>query len=109
MEGFMNVLEASRKFRCKLFCPSTIGAFGTSTPKQKTPDFTIMRPSTIYGITKVHMELMGEVTIPCNFSTITSAMMWISDQQDFLELFLQIHFLAEEQLVLSILTHRLCH
>ncbi|KAJ1910421.1 hypothetical protein IWQ60_010664 [Tieghemiomyces parasiticus] len=58
--GFQNVLELSRIHKLRLFCPSTIGAFGPQTPKINTPDLTIMNPNTIYGITKVHMELLGE-------------------------------------------------
>ena len=60
LTGFMNVIELGRQHRLRIFCPSTIGAFGPSTPRDGTPDLTIMRPTTIYGITKVYMELMGE-------------------------------------------------
>jgi threonine 3-dehydrogenase len=62
MAGFQNVLELAKVHRLRLYSPSTIGAFGPSTPKVNTPDLTIMRPNTIYGITKLHMELLGEVT-----------------------------------------------
>lgn len=55
-----NILELSKVHNCRIFIPSTIGAFGPTTPKNNTPDLTIMRPTTIYGITKLHMELMGE-------------------------------------------------
>lgn len=62
VQGFFNVLELARKHNLMLFAPSTIGAFGSTTPKpaEGTPDLTIMRPTTIYGISKVHMELLGE-------------------------------------------------
>lgn len=60
LDGFMNVLEMAKEHKCQLFSPSTIAAFGPDTPPNRTPDSTIMRPTTIYGITKVHMELMGE-------------------------------------------------
>ena len=50
----------ARTHNLKIFCPSTIGGFGPTTPRENTPDLTIMRPTTIYGITKVHMELLGE-------------------------------------------------
>jgi len=58
--GFHNVIELCRRYGLKLFCPSTIGAFGADSPRNPTPDVTIQRPRTIYGVSKVHMELMGE-------------------------------------------------
>lgn len=58
--GFHNIIELSRRYKLKLFSPSTIGAFGPDSPRNPTPDITIQRPRTIYGVSKVHMELMGE-------------------------------------------------
>ena len=52
-----------------VFCPSTIGAFGPSTPADNTPDLTIMRPTTFYGITEIHTELLGEVRRPTPWPT----------------------------------------
>ncbi|KAH9524173.1 hypothetical protein Btru_053731 [Bulinus truncatus] len=60
IEGLHNVLEVSRMYKLKLFIPSTIGAFGPDSPRNPTPDMTIQRPRTIYGVSKVHAELMGE-------------------------------------------------
>lgn len=60
IEGFHNVLELAKQYRLKLFVPSTIGAFGPTSPRNPTPDLTIQRPRTIYGVSKVHAELMGE-------------------------------------------------
>ncbi|KAJ2613147.1 hypothetical protein H4S08_002359 [Coemansia sp. RSA 1365] len=60
INGFQNVLELAKAHRLRLLSPSTMGAFGPTTPKDETPDLTIMRPNTIYGISKVHMELLGE-------------------------------------------------
>lgn len=60
IEGLHNVLELARQYRLKLFVPSTIGAFGPDSPRNPTPDITIQRPRTIYGVSKVHAELMGE-------------------------------------------------
>ena len=58
MGGLYNVLEAARQYRCQLFIPSSIGAFGPSTPRRRTPQVTIQRPTTMYGVTKVAGELM---------------------------------------------------
>jgi threonine 3-dehydrogenase len=65
LEGFQNVLDTCKQNGCRLFVPSTIGAFGPNTPKDNTPEETVMRPNTIYGITKLHAELMGEVHDSC--------------------------------------------
>jgi nucleoside-diphosphate-sugar epimerase len=58
MGGLYNVLEAARQYRCQLFFPSSIGAFGPSTPRRHTPQETIQRPTTMYGVTKVAGELL---------------------------------------------------
>lgn len=60
IQGVHHVLEVAKMFGLKLFIPSTIGAFGPDSPRNPTPDMTIQRPRTIYGVTKVHAELMGE-------------------------------------------------
>jgi len=56
--GLYNALEISRQLECSIFFPSSIAAFGPSTPRDNTPQITIQRPSTIYGITKVTGELL---------------------------------------------------
>ncbi len=58
VNGLMNVLEAARLHRCAVFFPSSIAAFGPLTPPENTPQETIQRPSTMYGITKVAGELL---------------------------------------------------
>jgi nucleoside-diphosphate-sugar epimerase len=58
MGGLYNVLEAARQCGCQVFFPSSIGAFGPSTPPEQTPQVTIQRPTTIYGVTKVAGELL---------------------------------------------------
>jgi len=61
VQGFYTVLEASRQHELhQLFAPSSIAAFGPSTPRENTPNDVIMRPTTIYGVSKVFIELMGE-------------------------------------------------
>jgi len=58
VDGLYNVLEVAREFGCGVFFPSSIGAFGPSTPKNKTPQVTIQRPTTVYGISKLAGELL---------------------------------------------------
>lgn len=58
MMGNLNCLEVSREINSKLFIPSSIAVFGETTPKDNTPQNTIMRPSTMYGVTKVSGELL---------------------------------------------------
>jgi nucleoside-diphosphate-sugar epimerase len=56
--GLYRVLEVARQSRCVVFCPSSIGAFGPGTPRHHTPQDTIQRPTTMYGVTKVSGELL---------------------------------------------------
>ncbi|MGF9964824.1 L-threonine 3-dehydrogenase [Bacillus rhizoplanae] len=58
MGGLVNALEAARELNCKFFTPSSIGAFGPTTPKDNTPQDTIQRPTTMYGVNKVAGELL---------------------------------------------------
>jgi nucleoside-diphosphate-sugar epimerase len=58
INGLYNVLEVARVENCSVFTPSSIAAFGDSTPKDNTPQDTIQRPSTMYGVTKVAGELL---------------------------------------------------
>jgi nucleoside-diphosphate-sugar epimerase len=58
MGGLYKVLEVARQHDCKVFFPSSIGAFGPGTPKDNTPQDTIQRPTTMYGVTKVAGELL---------------------------------------------------
>ncbi|MFV0522436.1 MAG: NAD-dependent epimerase/dehydratase family protein [Mangrovibacterium sp.] len=60
MNALMNCLDVAKEFNCAVFTPSSIGAFGLSTPRDKTPQDTIQRPGTIYGITKVAGELLSD-------------------------------------------------
>lgn len=60
MKGNLNCLEVSKEMNTQLFIPSSIAVFGEDTPKDNTPQNTIMRPSTMYGITKVSGELLCE-------------------------------------------------
>ena len=58
MGGLMNALEAAREYDLHFFTPSSIGAFGSSTPKVNTPQVTTQRPTTMYGVNKVAGELL---------------------------------------------------
>lgn len=59
MGALMNSLEVARQHHCALFTPSSIGAFGPTSPKDGTPQDTIMQPTTVYGICKVTGELLS--------------------------------------------------
>lgn len=58
MGGLVNALELARESELQFFTPSSIGAFGPSTPKENTPQVTIQRPTTMYGVNKVSGELL---------------------------------------------------
>lgn len=58
MGGLLHALEAARALGCSLFAPSSIAAFGPGTPKSGTPQDTLQRPSTMYGVSKVAGELL---------------------------------------------------
>jgi len=60
IEGLHNVMELAKQYKLKIFVPSTIGAFGPESPRNPTPNLCIQRPKTIYGVSKVHAELLGE-------------------------------------------------
>ena len=58
INGLCNILDVAREHGCAVFTPSSIGAFGPNTPKDNTPQDTIQRPNTMYGVTKVAGELL---------------------------------------------------
>ena len=58
MGGLVNALETSRELGLQFFTPSSIGAFGPTTPKDNTPQDTLQRPTTMYGVNKVAGELL---------------------------------------------------
>ena len=59
MNGLYNILEIVREHElARVFCPSSIAAFGPETPRDNTPQETILRPRTMYGVTKVAGELL---------------------------------------------------
>lgn len=58
MNGLYNCLEVCREKKIALFTPSSIAAFGPSTPADNTPQDTIQRPTSIYGVSKVAGELL---------------------------------------------------
>ena len=60
MNGLINVLEVAREKKCAVFTPSSIGSFGPSTPHKNTPQDTIQRPTSMYGVTKVATELLSD-------------------------------------------------
>ena len=59
MNGLLNILEIAREKGCAVFTPSSIGSFGPETPHMNTPQDTIQRPTSMYGVTKVATELLS--------------------------------------------------
>ncbi|MEG1563202.1 MAG: GDP-mannose 4,6-dehydratase [Bacteroides sp.] len=60
IDGLWNVLEVARIHGCAVFTPSSIGSFGADTPHTNTPQDTIQRPRTMYGVSKVTTELLSD-------------------------------------------------
>lgn len=60
MNGLLNILEVARERSCAVFTPSSIGSFGPETPRVDTPQDTIQRPRSMYGVTKVATELLSD-------------------------------------------------
>lgn len=58
MGGLVNTLEVAKEQDLKFFTPSSIGSFGPSTPRDQTPQDTLQRPTTMYGVNKVAGELL---------------------------------------------------
>lgn len=61
MNGLINVLEVAREMKMKqVLVPSSIAVFGPGTPLDKAPQETVLKPTTMYGLTKVAGELLGD-------------------------------------------------
>ena len=60
MNGLINILEIAKELGCAVFTPSSIGSFGPETPRKGTPQDTIQRPRSMYGVTKVATELLSD-------------------------------------------------
>ena len=60
IDGLWNILEIARENKCAVFTPSSIGSFGPNTPHLQTPQDTVQRPGTIYGVSKVTTELLSD-------------------------------------------------
>jgi nucleoside-diphosphate-sugar epimerase len=59
INGLYHVLEIARERNLtRLFCPSSIAVFGPETPRENTPQETVLRPTTMYGVSKVSGELL---------------------------------------------------
>lgn len=56
MGGLVNVLDLAVEFKLKVFWPSSIAAFGPTTPRDLTPQHTVLEPTTMYGVTKAAGE-----------------------------------------------------
>lgn len=58
VDGLKIILDLAVKHKCRVFWPSSIAAFGPTTPRENTPQQTVLEPTTMYGVTKVSGELM---------------------------------------------------
>lgn len=58
MESLKHVLDLALEYKLRVFWPSSIAAFGPTTPQDETPQHTILEPTTMYGVTKVAGELL---------------------------------------------------
>jgi len=58
MQGLKIILDLAVKYKMRVFWPSSIAAFGPTTPREHTPQQTILEPTTMYGVTKVAGELL---------------------------------------------------
>jgi nucleoside-diphosphate-sugar epimerase len=58
VDGLKYVLDLAARNNIKVFWPSSIAAFGPTTPRESTPQSTILEPTTMYGVTKVAGELL---------------------------------------------------
>lgn len=58
VNGLRNVLHSAARHQLKVFWPSTIAAFGPTTPKKQVPQHTVLEPTTMYGVSKVAGELL---------------------------------------------------
>lgn len=61
INGMYNILELAHEYEMtRVFVPSSIAAFGPETPRTNTPQETVLKPKTMYGVTKVAGELLGD-------------------------------------------------
>jgi nucleoside-diphosphate-sugar epimerase len=60
MGGLYKMLEVARQAKAAVFYPSSIAAFGPTTPRRDVPQDTVQRPTTLYGVTKVAGELLAD-------------------------------------------------
>ena len=60
MNGLIHILDFAKEYKLKVFWPSSIAAFGPTTPQDNTPQRTVLEPTTMYGVTKTSGELLAQ-------------------------------------------------
>lgn len=60
MNGLIHILDFAKDYDLKVFWPSSIAAFGPTTPRDNTPQRTVLEPTTMYGVTKTSGELLAQ-------------------------------------------------